>query len=97
MEFQVKGILSGTVSEDELQVRVTISSKSHEGVLAVEEQTYSVEYLLGTDTAVDHLKVKDPGNIRTPTGTTIHVSFDRRAQLENMIDYDYTDYRSASI
>lgn len=96
MELHVKGALSGPLSEGKLQMRVTISAKSHLRAMAVQEQIYPVEYLLGTDTSVDHIKVNDPTNIRTPVGTTIHVSFDRRAQLENMIDYDYTDYRSGS-
>lgn len=94
LELYVKGEVSDPVSANELQLKVSISYKPMNRSLGIQEQQYSVEYLLGTDTAVNHLNVIDPRNIRTPTGSTIHVSIDRKELLQNMVDYDYKTKRT---
>lgn len=94
LELHVKGEVSGPVAANELQLAVSIGYKSMNCALGIQEQQYSVDYLLGTDEAVNHLNVIDPRNIRTPIGTTIHVSIDRKEQLQNMVDYDYKTKRT---
>lgn len=93
LELHVVGTPSGPVAAEDIAIRVDASAKTRDGSLKSLNNTYSVDFLLGMDDAVDSVDVKDPRNIRTPVGNTIHVSFDRRSQLMNMIDYDYTDYR----
>lgn len=85
-----------TVDEKKIKVRVTAVSKGKMRAAAAFEETFPAEYVLGMSDVVNQISVNDPRNIKTPVGSTIHVSFDREAQLKYQIDYDYSEYRVSS-
>lgn len=91
VDLHVIGTPVGPVSEDNIKMRVSVLNKAKNVPMHMLEETYPVTYFLGADEAVDHIDVIDPRNINTPEGSTIHVSFDRKSQLGQSVDYDYTD------
>lgn len=93
LDLHVIGQPTEPVVAEDLHIEVIVVDKVRDSIMKGTSSTYAVDQLLGIHDVVKRIEVKDPRNIITDVGTTIHVSFDRKSQLMNRVDYDYTKYR----
>ena len=91
----VSGAARKEVKEADIKVHVKAVGKCRDSAAGVYDETFPAGYVLGMSDVVKNIEVKDPRNIHTPQGSSIHVSFDRKQQLQT-VDYDYTEYRVES-
>ena len=91
----VSGAARKEVKEADIKVHVKAVGKCRDSAAEVYDETFPAGYVLGMSDVVKNIEVKDPRNIHTPQGSSIHVSFDRKQQLQT-VDYDYTEYRVES-
>lgn len=92
-DILVSGAAKKSVNAEDIKVHVTALAKNKAQNAATYDEVFQAGYVMGMSDVVKEVKVQDPRNIKTPPNTTIHVSFDRKAQLQT-VDYDYTDYRA---
>ncbi len=90
-------IVSGAAKNREIKtadIKVHVQSvvKKQGSVAEAYDELFQAGYVLGMNDVVRNIEVMDPRNIRTPQDSPIHVSFDRKQQLQT-VDYDYTGYR----
>lgn len=95
--FSVHGTPEGnTVNTDDIKVRVSALEKGRSMAISACENVLEIPLMTGFDECIDRIEITDPVNKKTPQGSTIHVSFNRYSQLQQKVDYDYTNYRVSS-